>query len=129
MSGVVEVDETYIDGKKPGKRGRGAAGKALVGIAVEDKGDKGIGRIHLWHLKDALGTSLTQFVQRIAQLASTIRTDDWNGYNSLAEEGYGHIILPSHELKLVDLVASLLKRWSLGTYQGAVRPSHLILLG
>jgi hypothetical protein len=49
LSGVVEVVETYVGGKKPGKRGRGAAGKALVGIAVEDKGEQGIGRIHLWH--------------------------------------------------------------------------------
>jgi transposase-like protein len=126
LRGVVEVDETYIGGKKPGKRGRGAAGKALVGIAVEDKGDEGIGRIRLWHLEDASSTSLTQFVQAIAQPGSTIRTDDWNGYSSLAGEGYGHIVLPSHELKLVHLVSSLLKRWILGTYQGAVRPSHLV---
>jgi len=47
LSGIVEVDETYVGGKKPGKRGRGAAGKALVGIAVEDKGKEGIGRIRL----------------------------------------------------------------------------------
>jgi hypothetical protein len=30
----VEVDETYIGGEKPGKRGCGAAGKALVLVAV-----------------------------------------------------------------------------------------------
>ena len=47
LSGLVEVDETCVGGKKSGKRGRGAAGKALVGIAVEDKGDEGIGRIRL----------------------------------------------------------------------------------
>ncbi len=35
---TVEVDETYIGGKRSGKRGRGAAGKSLVLIAVEDKG-------------------------------------------------------------------------------------------
>lgn len=40
LSGTVEVDETYIGGKKSGKRGRGAAGKTLVMIAVEDKGNK-----------------------------------------------------------------------------------------
>ena len=33
--------------------------------------------------------------------------------------------MASHELKLAHLVASLLKRWLLGTYQGAVRPPHL----
>jgi len=31
---IVEVDETYVVGKKPGKHGSGADGKALAGIAV-----------------------------------------------------------------------------------------------
>jgi len=53
LSGIVEVDETFIGGEKPGKRGRGASGKTLVGIAVEDKGDEGIGRIRLGILSDA----------------------------------------------------------------------------
>ena len=38
LSGVVEVDETYIGGAKSGKRGRGAAGKSLVAVAIELKG-------------------------------------------------------------------------------------------
>jgi len=126
LSGVLEVDETYVGGKKAGKRGRGAAGKALVGIAVEDKGYEGIGRIRLWHLEDASGDKLTQFIQGIAQPGSTIRTDDWPGYNRLSESGFNHTVLPSHDLKLAHLVVSLLKRWILGTYQGSVKPSHLV---
>ena len=47
LSGLVEVDETYIGGEKKGKRGRGAEGKALVVIAVEDKAEEGIGRIRM----------------------------------------------------------------------------------
>ena len=39
ISGVVEVDESYIGGKKSGKRGRGAAGKALVVIVAQIEGD------------------------------------------------------------------------------------------
>ena len=52
-------------------------------------------------------------------------TDDWLGYNFLSKTGFQHIVISSNELKLVHLVAALLKRWLLGTYQGAVRPSHL----
>jgi transposase-like protein len=126
LSGIVEVDETYVGGKKTGKRGRAAAGKALVGVAVEDKGEEGIGRIRLWHLENASADKLTQFVQGIAHKGSIIRADDWSGYISLSHVGFKHIVLPSHDLKLVHLVASLLKRWLLGTYQGAVRPSHLV---
>jgi transposase-like protein len=79
LSGIVEVDETYIGGKKPGKRGRGAAGKALVVIAVEDKGNK-IGRIRLRQVSDASAGSLIPAVQENVAVGSTIRTDDWNGY-------------------------------------------------
>ena len=126
LNGTVEVDETYLGGKKPGKRGRGAAGKSLIGIVVEDKGHEGIGRIRLWHLEDASSASLIPFVQGVVQPGSTIRTDDWSGYNLLTSNGFSHIVQPSKELKLVHLVAALLKRWILGTYQGAVRPSHLV---
>lgn len=125
LSGMVEVDETYVGGKKSGNRGRGAAGKALVGIAVEDKGDEGIGRIRLRHLQDASAASLGPFVQGIAEPNSAIRTDDWSGYNGLTGNGFHHIVMSSNDLKLVHLIAALLKRWLLGTYQGAVRPSHL----
>ncbi len=125
LSGIVEVDETFIGGAKPGKRGRGAAGKALVGIAVEDKGDKGIGRIRLGILKDASGDSLMTFVQNRVVGGSRIRTDEWGGYNRLVSDGYIHVSVKKNELKLAHLVASLLKRWLLGTHQGAVSPEHL----
>jgi transposase-like protein len=128
LSGIAEVDETYVGGAKPGKRGRGAAGKALVGIAVEvNENDERnvLGRIRLQHLKDASGDSLTPFVQDVIQTGSIIRTDDWLGYNNLNSKGYTHMVFGPGELKSVHLVAALLKRWLLGTYQGAVRPSHL----
>ena len=52
LSGVIEVDEIFIGGEKPGKRGRGAAGKALVVIAAQE-GQKGIGRIRMRQVEDA----------------------------------------------------------------------------
>lgn len=125
LSGVVEVDETYIGGEKPGKRGRGAAGKVLVGIAVEDKGDAGIGRVRLGMLADASGDSLTTFVQDRMVGGSTIRTDEWVGYNRLESAGYRHFSIKTNDLKLAHLVASLLKRWLLGTHHGAVSHEHL----
>lgn len=125
LSGRIQVDETYIGGRKTGKRGRGAEGKALVVIGVEDKSPKGIGRIRLKHVPDASAESLGGFVQEMIEKGSIVRTDDWLGYVRLPTLGYQREVLPSLELKLPHLVASLLKRWLLGTYQGAVRPSHL----
>lgn len=125
LSGVVEVDQTYVGGSKPGKRGHGAASKALIGIAVEDKGDEGIGRIRLQHIKDASQASLIPFVEAVAAPNSTVRTDQGRGYDGLPTRGFHHVTVPSTDMNLVHLVAGLLKRWLLGTYQGAVRPSHL----
>ena len=39
LCGLVEVDEVFLGGVKPGIRGRGALGKVLVLVAVEDKGE------------------------------------------------------------------------------------------
>ena len=130
LSGVVEVDETFIGGPRPGKRGRGAAGKTLVLIAAQADGRK-IGRIRLARIPDASAASLEPAVQQAIEPGTRIQTDDWSGYSRLRARGYGHeVIQPSAELgdnllPRVNLVASLLKRWLLGTHQGAVRPSHL----
>lgn len=125
LSGTVEVDETYIGGEKPGKRGRGAQGKALVAIAVEDKAGQRIGRIRLSIIPDASSASLTSFAQQCIKHGSTVRTDDWPGYNNLSSSFYSHEVVRSTDLKIVHLVASLLKRWLLGTHQGAVSHEHL----
>jgi ribosomal protein L37AE/L43A/transposase-like protein len=126
LAGCVQVDETYLGGRrKPGKRGRGAAGKTLIGIAVEDKSPAGIGRIRLQTLPDASADSLGTFVRATVAPGSRVHTDDWTGYATLPSLGYTHGILLPKDLKLPHLVASLLKRWLLGTYQGAVKPTHL----
>ena len=130
LSGTVEVDETYIGGERPGKRGRGAAGKSLVLIAVEDKGQQ-IGRIRLRRIPNASATNLIMAVKESVEPGSLVRTDGWGGYGPLSEKGFGHTIIRKSAdvgenlLPLVNREASLLKRWLLGTHQGAVRPSHL----
>lgn len=131
LNGTVEVDETYIGGERPGKRGRGAVNKTLVAIAVEDKsnsGDensKGIGRIRLMRVPDVSAVSLIGFIRTHVQAGACIRTDGWIGYEPLSKEDYQHVIVGSKELNIAHLVTSLLKRWLLGTYQGAVKPQQL----
>ncbi|MCL0064540.1 IS1595 family transposase, partial [Dehalococcoidia bacterium] len=130
LAGIIEVDESYIGGKKPGKRGRGAAGKALVVIAAEVKGPR-IGRIRLRHVPDAAAASLEEAVQEAAEQGSVIRTDGWSGYSQLNCLGYAHEIVREDAavgenlLPSCHRVASLLKRWLIGTHQGAVSHEHL----
>jgi transposase-like protein len=130
LSGTLEVDETYIGGERPGKSGRGAAGKSLVLIAVEDKG-KQIGRIRLRRIPDASADSLIMAVKESVEPGSLVRTDGWVGYGPLSAAGYEHTIVRKSAdvgdnlLPLINRGAALLKRWLIGTHQGAVRPSHL----
>jgi transposase-like protein len=130
LSGVVEVDETFIGGERPGKRGRGAAGKSLVLIAVEEKARRA-GRIRLRRISDASASSLMSAVRENVAPGSVVRTDGWSGYHHLPGEGYEHQVarqsaeVGENLLPLANRVAALLKRWLEGTHQGAVRPSHL----
>jgi transposase-like protein len=130
LTGRVQVDETFIGGERSGKRGRGAAGKTLVVIAAQAAG-KGIGRIRLARVATASGPHLEAVVSQAVEPGSTVQTDGWKGYNGLAGLGYRHeVIRPTpavgeNLLPLANRVASLLKRWLLGTHQGAVQPTHL----
>lgn len=130
LEGVVEVDETYVGGQRAGKRGRGAAGKALVVISTEIN-DARIGRIRLRRVADASASSLETAVQEAAKRGAVIRTDGWSGYSQLPRLGYTHEVARKESyvgenlLPSCHRVASLLKRWLLGTHQGAVRHEHL----
>ena len=130
LSGTVQVDETYIGGEKPGKRGRGATGKTLVVVMVEAKEGK-TARIRLRRVPDASGPSLEGAVKECVEPGSTVQTDGWGGYGRLSELGYEHevirkeVAVGKNLLPKVNKVVSLIKRWLLGTYQGRVEPSHL----
>ncbi len=133
LSGNIEVDETLIGGvQQGGKRGRGAV-KSIVVIAIEIKEPKGFGRVRMRHVPDASGASLVSFVRDIAVLGTHVHTDGWSGYNGLATNGFARKITvlsssgdPAHvSMPGVHRIASLLKRWILGTHQGAIVPDHL----
>jgi transposase-like protein len=102
----------------------------LVVVAVEVK-DSGIGRIRLRQIPDASARSLKGAVKQAVEPGSIVWTDGWAGYPGLSKIGYIHEVVREEAevgrnlLPRVNRVVALLKRWLLGTYQGAVRPSHL----
>ena len=132
LSGRVEVDESYVGGLEEDVRGRPRAKKALVVVAAEEDG-KGIGRIRMHTIPDAAGTSLVPFILTSVEPGSTVHTDGWSGYEAVGRHGYIHEVTilrrstkQAHDLlPRVHLVMSLLKRWLLGTHQGAVGVLHL----
>jgi transposase-like protein/DNA-directed RNA polymerase subunit RPC12/RpoP len=135
LSGIVEVDETYIGGDEigTGKQGRGAEEKSLVVVASECIGKK-IGRVRFKIIPDASKDSLLPFIEENIEHQSTIITDGWAGYTSLSQtKNYTHLVKviagsgkQAHELlPHVHMVDSLLKRWINGTHQGKITPKYL----
>ena len=132
LTGAVEVDETYVGGPEEGKRGREAETKAIVAVAAEKSG-RGIGRIRLRCIKDVSGDSLLPFIQGAVAPGAVVHTDGWNGYSGLAAAGFKHQVSvikngaePAHQvMPRVHRVASLLKRWLIGTHQGGIQHRHL----
>ncbi len=131
------MDETYIGGEEPGLRGGRAGGKkVLTCIAVEVREPKGLGRCRMAPLADASGPSLHAFVTDHVEPGAVVITDGWSGYRGLERLGYVHDRRsqraarargedPHELLPGVHRVASLAKRWLLGTHQGSVDDAHL----
>lgn len=131
LSGKIEIDETFVGGKKAGKRGGGAEGKLLVVIAVEIM-EKGTGRVRMSLLSDASKKSLRKFITDNIETGSNLITDGWKGYAGISKLGYRHEIdnktkmLEGEEISPnVHRIASLLKRWLLGTHQNYIGKAYL----
>jgi transposase-like protein len=135
LSGIVEVDETFVGGKETGskRKGRGSETKTLVVVATECI-DKQIGRVRFRCIDSAASENLIPFIQDNVMEGSTIITDGWTGYKPLQKDSnFIHIekIISgsgqeAHELlPHVHMVDSLLKRWLNGTHQGRVSPKYL----
>jgi transposase-like protein len=132
LAGRVEVDECYVGGLEEGLPGRLNLQKALVVIAAQEDGP-GIGRIRMRQIMDASSESLLPFVRESVVPGSIIHTDGWPGYGPVAKNGYQHDVTilkgnkqtASQLMPRVHRVISLLKRWLLGTHQGAVSRKHL----
>jgi transposase-like protein len=137
LQGVVEVDETYLEmsDRQPGGRvkRKSHTQRALVVLAVEILEPKGFGRIRLRRIARDSQDQLVPFVQEYIAPDARVRTDGSAAYWPLAELGYDHqrtVMVgsdtPAHvSMPGVHRVASLIKRWLLGTHHGAVHPAQL----
>lgn len=132
LAGAVEVDETYFGGEESGLAGRQKGKKVLVGVAVERAEPKGFGRCRMAPLRDASAASLRAFLTDNVEPGARVITDGWRPYRPATAELYVHERLvgasqanASKLLPGVHQLASLAKRWLLGTHQGSVDAAHL----
>lgn len=127
LNGCVEVDECYLGGTENNVRGRLTNKKAIVAIAVEVKEPRGLGRVRLRRVADVSKSSMIPFVREMVDQGSLVHTDGWCAYNALEDLGYQHEVTvlsssenPAHvSMPGVHRVASLLKRWIMGTHHGS----------
>lgn len=134
LHGLVQVDETFWGSHEEGRSGREHGTKTLIVIAVEQDGRK-LGRIRMRRVPDASADSLHGFIGDNIEPGSLVQTDGWRGYLGLTDKGYRHqrgkqgrLDIPGAEEDLlphVHRVISLMKRWLLGTHQGAISSNHL----
>lgn len=148
----VEMDETWIGGCTRGE-GRGRHHKALVVGVVEQRkrrektevdrflspskalprrGGLYAGRLRLAVIADRSAKSLETFALKSVQPDTHITTDDWSGYDKLANKGYQLTQVPQRGdpnvteawLPLIHLAFGNLKTWLNGIHHG-VSPQHL----
>ena len=141
LTGTVEVDESFLAlRRRKGKPRKMRSSKAHntdhlvpVAIAVEVLEPKGFGRIRVRRIEEPTIEALEPFVHDNIEPVATVRTDGSAVYRHLARDGVDHdprvqlgSSKPAHAtLPGVHRVASLLKRWLLGTHHGAVDPKHV----
>lgn len=138
LGGTVEADETMWGKDKSRRRGRHKGTKSIVVIAVEDQG-KPMGRARMATVDDFSSDSLQGVIERYVAPGSTVHTDGWEGYTGLDQKGYHHQVdvlsgaqtraakeaRAAETFPHVHRLAGLLKRWLMGTHQGAVHEKHL----
>jgi len=136
LKGLVEVDETYLpltDRQDPAPKGKSHTNMVFVILAVELLKPRGFGRIRLRRIPDDSESSVMPFIRASIQPGAAVKTDGSAAYRTLNKLGYEHrrevqlgSKVPAHQsMAGVHRVASLLKRWMLGTHHGSVQPEHL----
>ncbi len=128
LSGTVEADETYVGGKRRGKRGRGAAGKTPV-VGIVERNGRVVGKV----AANTKRSTVQPMIERHLATESEIMTDEWWAYSKLNEAGYKHDTV-NHGRKeyvrgkvhtnTIEGFWSQLKRSISGTYH-AVSPKYL----
>ena len=129
LSGIIEVDETWIGGAAVGKGRHYMKNKSLVAGAVERGGD-----VRLKYVPSTSKATLHQFIEdTISDDAEAIYTDEWRGYNDIADENTRHETINHSEKEYVrgdvhtnsiEGVWALFKRGVAGSYHKVSR-KHL----
>jgi len=119
---LIEIDDAFIGGRRSGKRGRGAAGKSPVLVAIENR-DSRAGFIAMQQVSAVTKEAVAKFVQGHLSPNQSVRSD---AFPSLTEIGKtqqhtARVTPPDMAgewLPWVHIAIGNLKTFLLGTYHG-----------
>ena len=119
---VIEFDDTYVGGKRTGKRGRGAAGKKPVLVAVETRGKK-VGFMAMKAVETVSKKTVREFLRYRLKSGQTVRTDAFPALNSVNEtQVHQKKVTPAEEvsnwLPRVHMMIGNMKKFLNGTFHG-----------
>jgi len=122
LRGMVELDDTYIGGKKkPGKRGRGARSKVPVLVAVESR-SKGCGHVALRKVASVTCSQAKSFLTHTVEQDTLILSDGLSVYQSLSQDLTVYPLTAETGQRAVEIfpdvhrVIARLKTWIRGTH-------------
>ena len=124
LTGHVEIDETYVGGKRPkvkGFTGRSAKGKTVV-MGIMERG----GEVFTQVVPNASRRSLLPHIKKHVKPGTRISTDEWQSYRILGEMGYDHRTVDHSAEQWADgdtHVNSLEGFWS--QFKRAVKGTHV----
>ena len=133
LDGTVEIDETYVGGKKCGTciRGRGAEKEVVIGLRQRN------GDLRFFHAKDAKSATLAEYIrENVSEDVDVIVTDEWSAYpdamrrtNNVEKHKTirhkGHVYVDGDiYTNTVESAFSLLKRGIIGSWH-KVSAKHL----
>jgi hypothetical protein len=93
LGGTVEIDETLVGGKRHGKRGRGAEGKASVFGMIEREGE-----LKAEVVENLKAKTLIPIIVENIEKRSTVYTDEFQSYSKLENLGFKHDVV-KHSIK------------------------------
>ena len=131
LTGVVEMDESYMGGANKGIRGRGAKGKTPVAVMAQQDEHGGCSLAHMQVIGDVGGISLGEAASNYIMPESILATDGFPAYPPVGKLGFDHqpLVTQGAEnaadlLPWVHIIISNFKRWILDAFHG-VSSKHL----
>ena len=129
LDGIIEVDETYVGGRrKGGKRGRGTEKAKIFGM-LERNGD-----LRIMHVADVSSYTLHPLIIGNVKVGAVIMSDEWKAYNGLKgryqrgviNHGKRHYADGEIHVNSLEGAWGLFKRSLKGIYH---RPSNKYMFG